>query len=119
MAHLGVFSATDSWLSLGVYISMCLWRCWEFVFDSCCIDSVYIEPSVLVALPVVRQRNKESDGRLLQEATDSVTCTEVISVQYLQCFQGLVPWTGIVVRLHNPVSQPFSSHFYLGESAEI
>ena len=113
MAHLDVFWAIDSWLSLDVYISICLWRCWEFVFDCCCIDSVYSEPFVFVALPAVRQRHKEADGRLLLETTASVACRAVISVQYLQCFQDLAPWIGIAVR------QPFSSHFWLGESVQI
>jgi len=111
MAHLDVFSVTDSWLSLDIYISTCLWCCCEFVFDCCCIDSVYTEPTVFVALPVVRQTHKEADGRLLQETTASVACRAVISVQYLQCFRDLAPWTGIAVQLHNAVRHPFSSHF--------
>lgn len=56
-----------------------------FVFDRLS----YTLPSLCNSLPMVRQRHKEADGPML--------LTQVISVEILQSFQDLAPWTGIAI----------------------
>ena len=64
-----------------------------FVFDRLS----YTLPSLCNSLPMVRQRHKEADGRLLQETRVLMFLTQVISVEILRSFQDLAPWTGIAI----------------------
>lgn len=57
-------SAAESWFKPTVYITA-----GSIGFGTCYVDSDCTEHSLFVSPPMVRQRHKEVEGRLLQEIT--------------------------------------------------